>query len=251
MRRVKLADFGLAKVHESDCSKSRKKQENMQSAVGTMPFSCPEIIMHASYGEKADIWSLGCILYFMLASRPPFEGSNPLALASAIVEGRYEPLDAFRRGPQRQNSHSDDCHRNDNRSTTLGFRTQNTLPCGNNADTREYSPALIGLVGMLLVTDPDKRPSALEVAATCAPYLMRSLNNLQSAHDKLQRYYKRGKSDALMMSVDTTNLQKHEAISYLRSVSLMEREKHKRRPKNFARDDDASSFTGMRPEVGT
>ena len=28
MRRVKLADFGLAKVHESDCSKSRKKQEN-------------------------------------------------------------------------------------------------------------------------------------------------------------------------------------------------------------------------------
>ena len=58
MRRVKLADFGLAKVHESDCSKSRKKQENMQSAVGTMPFSCPEIIMHASYGEKADIWSL-------------------------------------------------------------------------------------------------------------------------------------------------------------------------------------------------
>ena len=43
------------------------------------------------------------------------------------------------------------------------------------------------------------------------------------------------------MSVGTTNLQKHEAISYLRSVSVMEREKHKRRPNNAARDDDMVS----------
>ena len=107
-KRVKLADFGLAKAHKCNQTNSRRNQENMQSAVGTMPFSCPEIIIHASYGEKADIWSLGCVLYFMLALRPPFEASNPLALASAIVEGRYEPLDAFTKRLPRPNNQIDD-----------------------------------------------------------------------------------------------------------------------------------------------
>src|SRR4051812_34083620 len=31
----------------------------LQSAVGTISFSCPEIVMHESYTDKADIWSLG------------------------------------------------------------------------------------------------------------------------------------------------------------------------------------------------
>eukprot|EP00959_Pyramimonas_sp_CCMP1952_P293773 6144364-Pyramimonas_sp.AAC.2 len=60
----------------------------MQSAVGTMPYSCPEIIQHEEYTDKADVWSLGCILYYMLRLEPPFEGSNPLTVASKIVEGK-------------------------------------------------------------------------------------------------------------------------------------------------------------------
>jgi NIMA (never in mitosis gene a)-related kinase len=88
-QRVKLADFGLAKAHNGDWSKRRRDELVMQSAVGTIAFSSPEIIMHEPYGDKVDVWSLGCILYYMLALHPPFEGPNPLVIASAIVEGRY------------------------------------------------------------------------------------------------------------------------------------------------------------------
>jgi serine/threonine protein kinase len=48
--------------------------------------------MQEEYTEKADVWSLGCVLYHCMCLRPPFEGSNPLSVASKIVEGAYEPV---------------------------------------------------------------------------------------------------------------------------------------------------------------
>ena len=46
-----------------------------------------------AYSDKADVWSLGCILYETAMLEPPFAGSNPLVVASRIVEGVYPPLD--------------------------------------------------------------------------------------------------------------------------------------------------------------
>jgi NIMA (never in mitosis gene a)-related kinase len=45
-----LADFGLAKLRNNDCSK-------MTSVVGTMYYACPEIIQHLKYNEKAGEYS--------------------------------------------------------------------------------------------------------------------------------------------------------------------------------------------------
>lgn len=82
---VKLADFGLARQKVGTHSV-------MESVVGTVLYQCPEIIQAESYGEKADIWSLGCILYQMAMLRCPFEGGNPLVVAQKIVTGEYQPL---------------------------------------------------------------------------------------------------------------------------------------------------------------
>uniref|UniRef100_A0A3B3UAT2 NIMA related kinase 10 n=1 Tax=Poecilia latipinna TaxID=48699 RepID=A0A3B3UAT2_9TELE len=83
--KVTITDFGLAK----------QKQENSEltSVVGTILYSCPEVVQNKPYGDKADIWALGCILYQMAALHPPFYSSNMLSLASMIVEGVYEPVE--------------------------------------------------------------------------------------------------------------------------------------------------------------
>jgi len=45
----------------------------------------PEIIQNLPYGEKADVWSLGCLLYQMCCLRPPFYSSNMLTLATKVL----------------------------------------------------------------------------------------------------------------------------------------------------------------------
>lgn len=46
----------------------------------------PEVVKNEPYGEKADIWALGCILYQMATLKPPFYSSNMLSLASKVTE---------------------------------------------------------------------------------------------------------------------------------------------------------------------
>ena len=50
------------------------------------------VLTQEHYTEKADVWSLGCVVYHMMMLRPPFDGSNPLSVASKIVEGSYEEV---------------------------------------------------------------------------------------------------------------------------------------------------------------
>jgi len=45
----------------------------------------PEIIQNLPYGEKADVWSLGCLLYQMCTLKPPFYSSNMLTLATKVL----------------------------------------------------------------------------------------------------------------------------------------------------------------------
>ncbi|KAM3134480.1 hypothetical protein pb186bvf_013446 [Paramecium bursaria] len=82
---IKLCDFGLAKEIQEDVIN--------KSFVGTLIYTCPEIVENKQYTEKADIWSFGCILYELLKLKPAFSSNNPLTLASKIVQLEFEPLD--------------------------------------------------------------------------------------------------------------------------------------------------------------
>lgn len=46
-----------------------------------MVYTSPEIVQNKPYSEKADIYSLGCILYELITLKAPFSGDNPLKLA--------------------------------------------------------------------------------------------------------------------------------------------------------------------------
>lgn len=62
----------------------------MLSVVGTMFYSCPEIVKNEPYNDKADIWALGCVLYEICCLEPPFCTSNMLALATKITQSDYD-----------------------------------------------------------------------------------------------------------------------------------------------------------------
>ncbi|XP_061429517.1 serine/threonine-protein kinase Nek10 [Lethenteron reissneri] len=81
---ITITDFGLAK----------QKQENskLTSMVGTIVYSCPEILKNEPYDERADVWAAGCILYQLAMLTPPFYSTNMLSLASRIVGATYEPI---------------------------------------------------------------------------------------------------------------------------------------------------------------
>lgn len=87
---VKVADFGLAR---QKAGAGTSAVSMMTSMVGTILYSCPEIVQQKPYTHKTDIWALGCLLYKMATLRDPFHATNPLSVARRIVECDYTKLD--------------------------------------------------------------------------------------------------------------------------------------------------------------
>ncbi|CAI2385020.1 unnamed protein product [Moneuplotes crassus] len=79
--KVKLIDFGVSRSYF-------KMEENMgitrmASVIGTTPYMAPEVF-EENYSNSCDIWSLGVILYIMVAGYPPFEGDNEEEIEAKI-----------------------------------------------------------------------------------------------------------------------------------------------------------------------
>lgn len=88
----KVADFGLAKLlMEEEGAAAHRTRSG--SAMGTPAYMAPEQIRSARHVDhRADIFSLGCILYELMSGRRPFDGDDLLGIFNAVAAGRYEPL---------------------------------------------------------------------------------------------------------------------------------------------------------------
>ena len=64
---VKLADFGLAVV--------KRKDKKIKGSAGTLMYMAPEVL-DKDYDEKADIWSLGILLFMIAIGKPPYHVRN-------------------------------------------------------------------------------------------------------------------------------------------------------------------------------
>lgn len=116
---IKLGDFGASKIIEATTAKLR-------SRAGTHEYMCPEIVQLNPYGSACDVWSLGVVLYQMLALDLPFPEPGLHDLLQSILHKEPD-------------------------YTTLESR---------------YSGAIIDLVKRMLSKDPELRPSVAQILET-------------------------------------------------------------------------------------
>jgi serine/threonine protein kinase/Tol biopolymer transport system component/Tfp pilus assembly protein PilF len=96
---VKMLDFGLAKLTEwkpavSEASTLFKTEEGI--VMGTAPYMSPEQARGLGVDPRTDIWSLGVVLYEMVAGRQPFEGPTNSDVLVAVLGREPVPLPRYR-----------------------------------------------------------------------------------------------------------------------------------------------------------
>ncbi len=90
---LKVLDFGISKVSDEGSATAT----TTQSAFGTPVYMSPEQVRSTkNVDARADIWSLGVILYELLAGRPPFDAPTPTGTLAAIIADTPTPVGQLR-----------------------------------------------------------------------------------------------------------------------------------------------------------
>jgi serine/threonine protein kinase/Tol biopolymer transport system component len=101
--RVKVLDFGLAKITQSASTPEQISDSQLATRVktspgvimGTVNYMSPEQASGKEVDARTDIWSVGVVLYEMVTGRVPFEGMTPSHIIVAILEKEPLPLATY------------------------------------------------------------------------------------------------------------------------------------------------------------
>lgn len=75
---IKIGDFGISKELST-------MNDLAQTSCGTPYFMPPEVCKGEKYGEKADIWAIGCILYELAVLKKPFDSDSIHGVFNLII----------------------------------------------------------------------------------------------------------------------------------------------------------------------
>jgi Tol biopolymer transport system component len=98
---VKVLDFGLAKLSERELAVESTAvpsaftlQTDAGVLMGTASYLSPEQVRHQPVDQRTDLFSLGVVLYEMLAGKRPFQGDNVMQVFDAILRSEPKPITA-------------------------------------------------------------------------------------------------------------------------------------------------------------
>ena len=100
---IKVLDFGLAKLSDSKATGGSDGEVTSVATLtgkgvvmGTAPYMSPEQLQGKSVDTRSDIFSLGIMLYEMVAGRRPFQGDSGIDLASSILKDSHSSVSEVR-----------------------------------------------------------------------------------------------------------------------------------------------------------
>ena len=83
-KKIKIGDMGMSIIFD--------EEELIHSRVGTPLYIAPELVKKEKYDYKIDIWSLGCSLYHLAKTVPPFTDENLIKLGNSIINDQPSNL---------------------------------------------------------------------------------------------------------------------------------------------------------------
>lgn len=104
---VKITDFGTAKLLDASEKAAfgavsitndpldGSHRDRAMSFVGTAEYVSPELLTDKNACKASDLWALGCIIYQLLAGRPPFKAANEYLTFQKIVALEYTFPEGF------------------------------------------------------------------------------------------------------------------------------------------------------------
>ncbi len=83
-----------AKLGDMNVSKISDYKGLNYTQTGTPYYASPEVWRDEPYDIKSDIWSLGCVVYEMVALKPPFRADDMQGLYKKVIKGVYPKIPA-------------------------------------------------------------------------------------------------------------------------------------------------------------
>jgi len=98
---TKVLDFGLAKITRAAgaLEVTRAQMTSAGMVIGTVSYMAPEQALGQTVDQRADLFSLGVVMFELLTGRVPFEGSTPMAIIDHILHETPPAVSRFTAAP--------------------------------------------------------------------------------------------------------------------------------------------------------